>query len=298
MDGSLDQTFAPEPQAISGNGDLTCVGAALQKNGVNAGKILYLWGYNVTPAAAFFVGRLNADGSFDNSFQQPPNGDYGWNVPSRLPGSGLFVQSDDRVLVFGTAMPFTGYTQNIVRLDPNGALDTGFTAETFGEFNERGVVQSIVQQSDDKLIALGQFHSLGNASAQTIARLETNGARDPTFDSTGAGPAGEEVLSAVIRPSDGKIFVAGYFATFGGANRNHFAWLNANGSLNATLDGTSCATDGPAEIYALATQDDGKILVGGYFTSVNGMPHSNLVRLNPDGTLDNSFGASFGTAGT
>ena len=47
----------------------------------------------------------------------------------------------------------------------------------------------------------------------------------------------------------------------------------------------------PAVVYSAATQSDGKILVAGHFSSVNGAARIHLARLNADGTLDTSFDA-------
>lgn len=43
------------------------------------------------------------------------------------------------------------------------------------------------------------------------------------------------------------------------------------------------------EVNALVVQPDGKVIIGGQFTAVNGIPRSNLARLNADGTLDSSY---------
>jgi hypothetical protein len=50
----------------------------------------------------------------------------------------------------------------------------------------------------------------------------------------------------------------------------------------------------PAFINGLVLQLDGKLLVTGAFTSINGEPHNSLVRLNQDGSLDSAFEAGFG----
>ncbi len=44
-----------------------------------------------------------------------------------------------------------------------------------------------------------------------------------------------------------------------------------------------------SSVYALAVQSDGKVLLGGGFTSVSGQPRVFAARVNPDGTLDTSF---------
>ena len=47
-------------------------------------------------------------------------------------------------------------------------------------------------------------------------------------------------------------------------------------------------------VSTIAAQPDGKILIGGNFSSVNGTPRNFLARLNADGSLDASFPASNG----
>lgn len=49
-------------------------------------------------------------------------------------------------------------------------------------------------------------------------------------------------------------------------------------------------TDGG--IYAIAHQADGKTIVGGVFTEINGSPRDNIARINADGTVDGSFSCS------
>ncbi|MDQ6861850.1 MAG: dockerin type I domain-containing protein [Verrucomicrobiota bacterium] len=297
VDGRVDQQFIPDPTPLFQNGGVvTIVGAAQQKTNGNAGKIVFLIG--VGPSVAYYVGRLNADGSFDSTFQTPSNGGFGWYVSGLLPNTGLFIQSDDRVLLFGGYVPYSASHQNIVRLSANGALDPEFNAEAFNDYHDLGIIQQVTEQADGKLIAVGRFHSLGNAVAGTIVRMERNGARDLSFDATGAGPAANAIYTALVRNGDGKILVAGSFATCGGAIRNNFAWLNPDGSVDHGLDGLTGAIGSPADIYALATQADGKILVGGFFNAVNGVPHSNLVRLNPDGTPDETFSVQSGAEGS
>jgi uncharacterized delta-60 repeat protein len=55
-------------------------------------------------------------------------------------------------------------------------------------------------------------------------------------------------------------------------------------ALNANILGSA-----GSYVFATALQPDGKIIIGGFFTSVQGMPRTNIARLNPDGNLDASF---------
>ena len=69
-----------------------------------------------------------------------------------------------------------------------------------------------------------------------------------------------------------------------GVSRNYLARLNEDGSLDL---GFSPSLNG--FVHAIALQTDGKVLIGGFFTSVNGQPRTHIARLNADGSLDGSF---------
>ena len=51
------------------------------------------------------------------------------------------------------------------------------------------------------------------------------------------------------------------------------------------------------EVLAAVVQADGKIVIGGRFSAVNGIVRNNIARLNPDGTLDRSFAEQEGVNG-
>ena len=99
---------------------------------------------------------------------------------------------------------------------------------------------------------------------------------------------------ALAVQADGKILVGGDFTTLGGGGtgtttRNRIGRLNPDGTLDTSFDPGANST-----VLALAVQADGKILVGGFFTTLGGggtgtTTRNNIGRLNPDGTLDTSF---------
>jgi uncharacterized delta-60 repeat protein len=64
-------------------------------------------------------------------------------------------------------------------------------------------------------------------------------------------------------------------------------------SLDPAIGGFS--VQGTAAVYATAVQRDGKIIIGGAFTSVLGVPRNDVARLNADGTLDPSFNLNLDT---
>jgi uncharacterized delta-60 repeat protein len=294
VDGTFDPSYDPGTGADSGGQFQTVVNHAVRQTiGPDSGKII-LQGFFDSFDDEFVPGfvRLNTDGSLDGTFTP---GDA--TIPQWV--SGLFVQSDDKIVVFGVLTSFNGVPcSGIVRLNSPGAVDGGFSTAEFRNYDDLATVITVTQQSNGKLIVGGSFHSLGGAVANNVVRLEVTGAKDASFAATAAGPLASSVKAVLVRPSDGKIFVGGYFATYGGATRHNMAWANSDGSLDGTFNGLSGAADGFPQIYALATQTDGKILVGGFFSSFNGSPRYNIVRLNPDSTIDSSFDPALGTYGS
>ena len=186
----------------------------------------------------------------------------------------IAVQSDGKILIGGdfTTLNNGTITRNyIARLNSDGSVDTF-------DPNADGPVYSIaVQPSDGKILIGGAFTTLkgGTITRRRIARLDSNGNVDTTFDPNANGP----VYSIAVQ-SDGKILIGGDFTSVGGTARNYIARLNPDGSVD-TFDPNA---DGP--VYSIAVQPDGKILIGGGFTNVGGTARNYIARLNPDGRVD------------
>ena len=96
-------------------------------------------------------------------------------------------------------------------------------------------------------------------------------------------------IYAILFQEDGKVLVGGAFDAYNGISRNGINRLNPDGTLDATFVQGPAANDA---VYSIALQSDGKILVGGMFTTFDSETRNHLARLNPDGTLDTSFNPS------
>ena len=107
----------------------------------------------------------------------------------------------------------------------------------------------------------------------------------PQFLPAGSGTNGR-VFATVLQP-DGKVLVCGYFDRFNSSTRGGVLRLNADGTLDASF--APAGTGFNSDVRCIALQPDGKVLVGGYFTSYNGTPVAHLARLNTTGTLDATF---------
>ena len=118
-----------------------------------------------------------------------------------------------------------------------------------------------------------------------IARLNPNGSLDTGFTPPSLGGEGVTVYSIALQ-ADGKILIGGYFKTVGGVPINYVARLNPDGSLDTTFNPNVGGTIG---INSIALQSDGKILIGGGFTTIGGVARSYIARLNPNGSVDTTF---------
>ena len=243
--------------------------------------------------------RLNPDGSLDSTFisssfnPELPNLGSTTNEYDSTAATAVAVQPDGKILVGGASThyyncdPFEGacsvYTIYFVtRLNPNGSRDTNFTGA-----GAVGHVSSIAVQSDGKVVIGSDAFT-----AVKIVRLNADGSLDSSFN-PGTGPNGS--VSSVASQADGKVLVGGYFTAVNGVNRTNIARLNANGSLDSSFNP---GTQANGTVRSIALQPDGKVLIGGDFTNVNGTNRNHITRLNADGGLDLSFNPGTGTEGT
>ncbi len=285
VNGSNDHTFNPDDIGFdSGAGSNDLIGTmAIQTDGkiVIGGKFT---SYNGTFRSG--IARLNADGSLDTTFN-PGTGIFG---PSQLTSvRTIAIQPDGKIVIGGYFSSFNGTSRShIVRLNADGSLDTTFNVGT-GASNS---VETVSIQADGKIIIGGSFVFYNGTSRRCIARLNTDGSLDPTFNpGTGTGSDGYIITTAI--QADGKIVIGGDFNIYNGTARSYIARINSDGSLDNTFNvGTV-----PNYYSALTTvvQPDGKIVVGGSFPSFNGIARNNIARFNTDGSLDGTFDSGTGT---
>ncbi len=146
-----------------------------------------------------------------------------------------------------------------------------------------GVFETITQP-DGKIIAVGEFTKANGVIHNSIARYNSDGTLDTSFNTGGSGANND--INAVGLQADGKILIGGSFFTYNGQTANRFARLNADGSLDSSFTNLVFGND----VYDIAVQPDGKILVGGIFFGIDGdESRARIARLNSDGTIDTSF---------
>jgi uncharacterized delta-60 repeat protein len=257
-DGTVDSAFNPGASS-------SVLSLALQADGkiVVGGDFTTLGGQPRN-----HLGRLNPDGTVDSAF----------NPGASSSVLSLALQADGKIVVGGDFTTLGGQPRNgIGRLNPDGTLAATFNPEAASD------VYSLALQADGKILVGGDFTSLGGQPRNGIGRLNPDGTLDSTFNPEANGA----VFSLAVQ-ADGKILVGGNFTTLGGQPRNCLGRLNVDGTLDSTFNPRP-DYDVYDSVLCLAVQAEGKILVGGHFTTLGGQPRTNLGRLNADGTLDSTF---------
>ncbi len=155
---------------------------------------------------------------------------------------------------------------------------------------------AVAIQSDGKIVLAGYSYN-GTDNNFAVARYNTDGSLDNTFDADGMVTTSFELNSngrafAVTVQADGKIVVAGYYTNVDTDRDFALVRYNTNGSLDNTFGSggiiTTVIDDGVDEAQSVVIRNDGKIVVVGYSFDFTTRVFT-AVRYNIDGSLDNAF---------
>jgi uncharacterized delta-60 repeat protein len=223
------------------------------------------------------ITRLNADGSLDSGFNSGTGADSTINT--------LAIQPDGKIIIGGEFDSFNGTTRiHITRLQANGSLDSAFNQGTgasglilYASSYSKPTINASTLLPDGKIIIGGFFNFYNGIPINSIARMNSDGSLDTSFNPEMV--ANSWIRDIALQP-DGKIIISGInYSTY---NEIPITRLNADGSLDASFN----PGNGASGFWTAVLQPDGKIVIGGDFTSFNGLPRNRIVRLNADGSLD------------
>ena len=153
---------------------------------------------------------------------------------------------------------------------------------------------ALALQPDGKLLLGGQFTSFNGAPRNQIVRLNVDGSVDTNFSASLT--AGEPTIHSLAVQPDGKVLLGGMFSGIDGATRIRLARVNADGTLDSSFVASVTGNLSFMTVSHLALQTNSQIVIAGSFETVNGAPHSNIARLNSNGTLDTGFNAATDTS--
>jgi uncharacterized delta-60 repeat protein len=294
-DGSTDPTFDGDGRVTTdiAAGFDEAFDVAIQADG----KIVAAGFAFVSGTLDFAIARYHTDGSLDPTFDGDGTvtADFAGNTDL---ANAVDIQSDGKIVVAGTAL-FSGTDDfALARYNVNGSLDFTFDGDgkvTTDFFSTRNQANAMSIQADGKIVAAGCVDCAGTVSDYALARYNTDGSLDTTFDGDGKVTTGfvggyDEAFSTGIQ-ADGKILAAGY-ASVSGQDDFALARYNADGSLDSGFDGDGKVTTDFAgntdRSLAMAIQADGRIVAAGRSTFSGNIDFA-LARYSTSGSLDTVF---------
>ena len=199
---------------------------------------------------------------------------------------GLALQSDGKPIIGGFFKTVGGQKfQYVARLQSNGALDPGFATGT----NVNNTVKRWPFNPTAKVLIGGDFTAYNTTTRTRLARLNSDGSLDNTFN---PGAGADNTVNAILVQPDGKIIVGGTFGKVSGVSLASIARLNSDGSLDASFNPGGAGAW--SWVNGMALQSDGKIVIGGPFTTYNATTRRGVARLLPSGALDTTFDPAIG----
>ena len=274
--GTRDAAFSPTGAGL--NGAVTAL--ALQPDGriVVGGAFT---AYDGTPRPR--IARLMPTGALDASFD-PGSGLDG-------PVEAVALRAGGDILAAGAFSKADGQNRGgLAEFGAGGALDSGFDS---GAGTGGVAARAVVSLPSGGAMLGGAFTSYGGISQTGIAEIRADGTLETGWFGYVGGPVPE--VNTVVRRSDGAVIAGGAFTLAQTTARGRIALFDAAGTVDPSY-ASGAGFDGSVE--ALALQPDGKVLVGGQFTSYDGTSRPRIARLNADGSLDTAFASGTGFDGT
>ncbi len=296
-DGTLDTSF-------DGDGDTSInLGGDERGTAVVAtpdGKILVAGYRNEAPNRDFLLYKFNNDGTVDMTFGTNGRVDTDFGNTDDLANNIMLTSS--KIVVTGQVKNGSDNDFAAARYNADGTTDNSFGTlgkATFDVVENDQCFSSVLQQ-DGKLILFGQITLAGNVDFAMI-RCNENGTLDNDFGSSGITvtdfSGGTDRGYSVVLQQDAKIVAVG-LADQATSNANlGVVRYNEDGSLDSSFGVGGMISDvvGTGEYESrnfAAVQSDGKILIAGTSTNTGFGDDITLIRLNSNGSFDNTFGTN------
>lgn len=291
--GDLDYSFNNNGYVRFGfgGGDDAGQAAAMQPDG----KIVVVASTRQASRMVISVVRYMPDGSFDPSFNSGGKVFLRLGNQNTLAG-GVAIQPDGKIVIAGSTRPWGNRDFVVIRLNSDGSRDTGFGADGVSDTTDftggDDDARQVLLQADGKIVVLGGVQSYYPNGYRGhhfgVARYNTNGSIDLSFNGIGRVTTGEGYASSGALQTDGKIVAGGWCEEPNGAHFYCAVRFTAAGPVDASFNGTGKAvTDLQGAATGIAVQPDGKVVLVG--SSLNGAGFA-FARFHADGTPDNSFG--------
>ncbi|KQB40092.1 T9SS type A sorting domain-containing protein [Flavobacterium aquidurense] len=279
-DCSLDTTFKSDKFIVYGSPSITKI--VVQPDG----KIIMSGFFTYESLKQRYITRLNSDGTQDTTFKIGTGANY------IVQDFALF--DSGKILVGGSFDLFNGLTVGkVLVLNSDGTKDSTFNNQFVGF--DSGNVSVVTVLPNEKIMVSGKFYAYNGISNPGFIRLNNDGTQDQSLTFGGlksfaSSSSPFDNISSIVAQTDGKFVIGGEFTVYNSITTNRIVRLNYDGTRdNSFVIGAGFNS----RVEKLILLPDGKVVVGGTFTSYKGVSCPGLVRLNSDGSLDSTFKSSW-----
>lgn len=235
------------------------------------------------------LARLTSDGKLDTTFD--PGEGLDWTVDRHGWANRLVLDSQARAIVVGRFVSADRVPRHqLARWWPDGRVDAGYSFPNLKP-ERAGTVRAVCVQPDGRWLVGGQFERVNGVARESLARFLVDGSLDTSFNADLSSGA---IVSSLARQSDGKLLIGGLFDSARSVPSRNLARVDRVGRPDPSFD----MRDGPdGEVFTLAVQADGAVLLAGDFVTVNQEPRYRFARIDGQGVVDPGFQVSLDYAG-
>jgi uncharacterized delta-60 repeat protein len=196
----------------------------------------------------------------------------------------ILVDGNGNVFAGGRITEYNGTARTfIIKTDSSGNLITAFNPGL--TLTQTQDITGLQLDASDNLYYVGyNFGNLVRISATSGSQLQALASSNATITQA----------NLILDSTNNKAYIGGWFTSIQGTASQRIARLNMPGM---TIDSSFNTTTGfvnQEDVQMMALQSDGKLIVGGQFTSYKGSSYNRIIRLNSNATIDTSFNPGTG----
>lgn len=243
---------------------------------------------------------LNNNGSINDNF------DYTIGTDTNYISDIVYNPTDNTYLIVGIFLDYNNEAlpKGIRKLLSNGQTDPTFNIDSslsgLASGGNTGIITNnkyLIGGAFDRFgeIYINNTPNTGSIVVNGIVRIDFNGYMDTTFNNGGSGFSGgtgtssqdhHDIISIVDDTTNSRYIIGGYFHYYNNTTSYNIIALNYDGSIDTSFN---IGTGFDGHVETILIDSDGKYVVGGYFSLYNGVSVGSIVKLNTDGTINNTY---------
>jgi hypothetical protein len=228
--------------------------------------------------------RFNSNFTIDQSFTFDNSSESGYVIQKI---NFIAIGPDEKIYVCGKFFDYGGDPLNsspgvyngLIRLNSNGTRDQTFSISLI-----LPLIDKIIFKENNDIILCGDFSKINNTVIEKMVYLNESQQINFFYGSPNGRPNGK-ITNAILLANE-ELLIGGDFNRFGITRAMGIAKIDQEGFLSRSTNGDSFLNVIGGRVMSTIDLSDGKILLTGAFTQINGLSYFNLAQLNSDGTID------------